>query len=102
MFLSQPILRAAATTFVIGTVVWRRDAAMPIASVVGMTPFSRHQRVMGRGRPGEPVSSMPSLWSHLHERIVCPKNKILFALRTILQPLDNHISDNRLGFQNGV
>ncbi len=30
---------AAATTFVIGTVIRRRDAAMPIARLVGMKPF---------------------------------------------------------------
>jgi hypothetical protein len=31
--------RDAATTFVIGTVIRRRDAAMPIARLVGMKPF---------------------------------------------------------------
>jgi hypothetical protein len=47
---------------------------------VGMTPFSRHQRVMGQGRPGEAFSPTPSLWSRLCKYInVCPKNRIQFA-----------------------
>jgi hypothetical protein len=80
-FLPRPMLCTAATTFVIGRALWRRDAAMPIASFVGMKPFSRHPRVMGRGRRGEAVSPMPPLWSRLHTHIVRPKNKILFTLR---------------------
>jgi hypothetical protein len=57
----------AATTFIIRTVLPRRDAAMPIASVVGMQPSSRHPRVMGQGCRGGAVSPIPSLrWSRLY------------------------------------
>jgi hypothetical protein len=46
---------------------------------VGMTPFSRHQRVMGQGRPGEAFSPTPSLWSCLHEHVAFVQ-KIGFSL----------------------